>query len=354
MQQKCLYPDTRHATYKLFGAYLVLALIGTLFGPTVVPVRSDVLDEIDRKYHQPIGEAVDRGLASLAAGQLPDGAFDNTHPAVGAALGVMSFLAKGYSPGIGPYGDVIDRGIDRVLESQRDDGMLAAEGNMYGHSAATLMLAEVTGMLDPQRQERVDEALGKAVKLLLDAQRINKSPQHQGGWRYQPNSNDSDMSLTGWAFMAIWAARNAGYPVPRQAIDDAVEYIMRCHREQDGGFAYMPGRGSSAPLVGIGALCLTLADRHPDEVKTAAGFIARHDIGAGRFYYNVYYSAQAMFQLGGEYWEEYAPRLYETVLARQQPDGSFSRDQDSGQAYATAMAILSLTPTFRQLPVYQR
>lgn len=317
--------------------------------------RADILDEIDRKYHQPIGEAVDRGLASLAAGQLPDGSFDASHPAVNAALGVMAFLAKGYSPGIGPYGDVINRGIDRVLASQRPtDGMLAAEGNLYGHSAATLMLAEVTGMLDPQRQERVDEALGRAVKLLLDAQKINKAPTHQGGWRYQPNSNDSDMSLTGWAFMAIWAARNAGYPVPRQAVDDAVEYIMRCHREQDGGFGYTPTAGSSPPLVGIGALCLTLADRHPEAVKAAANYIANREVGAVRFYYNVYYSAQTMFQLGGTHWEEYAPRLYETLLARQQPDGSFQRDQDSGQAYATSMAILSLTPTFRQLPVYQR
>lgn len=319
-----------------------------------ISARADVLDEIDRKYHQPIGEAVDRGLESLAAGQLPDGAFDGAHPAVGAALGVMAFLAKGYSPGIGPYGETIDRGIDRVLASQQANGMLAAEGRMYGHSAATLMLAEVTGMLDPQRQERVEEALGKAVKLLLDAQRINKAPIHQGGWRYAPTSGDSDMSLTGWAFMAIWAARNAGYPVPRQAVDDAVTYIMRCHHEKDGGFGYNSNRGSSPPLVGAGALCLTLADRHPEAVKAAAGYIARHDVGAGRFYYNVYYSSQAMFQLGGEYWENYAPRLYEALLARQQPDGSFQRDGDSGQAYATSMAILALTPTFRQLPVYQR
>ncbi len=316
--------------------------------------RADILEEIDRKYHQPVGEAVDRGLASLAASQLADGAFDTAHPAVTAALGVMAFLAKGYLPGNGPYGDGINRAIDRVLASQQANGMLATEGNMYGHSAATLMLAEVTGMLDPQRQERVDEALGRAVKLLLDAQRVNKAPVSQGGWRYQPNSVDSDLSLSGWAFMALWAARNAGYPVPRQAIDDAVAYIIRCHQPSSGGFGYSSGPGNNPPLAGLGALCLTLADRHPEAVRAAAALINRTPVGEGRFYYNVYYSAQAMFQLGGEFWEEYSPRLYDTLLARQQPDGSFLRDSDSGQAYATAMAILALTPTFRQLPVYQR
>lgn len=319
-----------------------------------MPARGDVLDDIDRKYAQPIGEAVDRGLASLAAGQKPDGSFDTAHPASTAALCVMAFLAQGHSPGVGPYGEVINRGIDRVLASQQPNGMLAPDGQMYGHNAATLMLAEVTGMVDPQRQERVDEALGKAVQLLLDAQRIGKAPPAQGGWRYLPTSVDSDMSLTGWAFMALWAARNAGYPVPRKSIDDAVEYIIRCRDARDGGFGYTAGAGTSAPLVGAGVLCLTLADQHPDQAKSGADYIGRTPVGQTRFYYNIYYSSQAMFQLGGTYWQEYAPKLYETVLARQAPDGSFQRDSDSGQAYATSMAILSLTPTFRQLPVYQR
>jgi len=324
--------------------------------PTVLlamAATGDVIEDIDLKYGQPIGNAVARGLGALAASQNDKGEFDSTHPAVTAALGVMAFLADGHLPGSGPYGDVINRGIDRVLVSQRPDGMLAHEGNMYGHSAATLLLAEVTGMLDPLRQERVDLALGKAVKLIMDAQNINKPPAHRGGWRYQPNSGDSDMSLTGWAFMALWAARNAGYPVPRQAIDDAAAYIFRNHQPASGGFGYQ-GPGNNLPLAGLGALCLILADRHPEAVQTTARLIARSEIGAGRFYYNVYYSAQAMFQLGGEHWASYAPRLYEVLLARQLPDGSFQRDGDSGQAYATAMAILSLTPTFRQLPVYQR
>ena len=320
-----------------------------------MPATGDVIEDIDLKYSQPIGNAVARGLASLAAGQNDKGEFDTTpHPAVTAALGVMAFLADGHLPGVGPYGDVINRAIDRVLVSQRADGMLAIEGRMYGHCAATLMLAEVTGMLDPLRQERVDLALGKAVKLILDAQQVRKSPQNQGGWRYEPSSADSDMSLTGWAFMALWAARNAGYPVPRQAMDDAAGYIMRCYHTVSHGFGYQGASGSSAPLTGMGALCLTLVDQQPETVLAAAKTISAGAVGAGRFYYNVYYSSQAMFQLGGEHWTGFAPRLYEAVLARQQPNGSFQRDGDSGQAYATAMAILSLTPTFRQLPVYQR
>lgn len=342
-----------HRTMSSSHAVRVLSAL-LLAVVSITPARGDVLEEIDRKYHQPIGEAVDRGLASLAASQKPDGSFDTAHPAVTAALAVMAFLAKGHTPGVGPYGEVINRGIDRVLASQQPDGMLASEGNMYGHSAATLMLAEVTGMVDPQRQERIDDALGKAVKLLIQAQRVNKAPAAQGGWRYAPTSTDSDMSLTGWAFMAMWAARNAGYPVPRQAMDDAVAYIMRCHRPQDGGFGYTPGAATSSSLVGAGSLCLTLVGMHPEAAKAAAEYIGRAPVGHGHFYYNIYYSSQAMFQLGGTYWERYAPKLYEVVLARQQPDGSFQRDQHSGQAYATSMAILSLTPTFRQLPVYQR
>ena len=39
---------------------------------------------------------------------------------------------------------------------------------------------------------------------------VEKKPQHQGGWRYQPHSRDSDLSLTGWAVMALRSARLNG------------------------------------------------------------------------------------------------------------------------------------------------
>jgi len=336
--------------------YRWVATLLTLVGSLTLGVNSasgDVVSEVDLKYRDSLDHAVERGLAYLAAQQAPDGTFGQRHRITVAALGVMAFLAKGYTPGLGPYGENINRGVDAVLDTQLESGQVAKDGRMYGHNIATLMLSQVSGMVDPERQKRIDKALGKALKLTLDAQRVSKPAPDRGGWRYEPNSTDSDMSLTGWAFMALRSARNAGCAVPNEAVEQAVQYIIRCNKSH--GFGYRPGSGPSLPLTGSGVLCLELSGRHRDKITLEAGkLIQGRPIGQGRFWYCSYYCAQAMFQLGGEEWEEYAPKLYDKVLSRQKPDGSFQPDQDSGPWYATAMAVLSLTPSYRQLPIYQR
>ena len=77
------------------------------------------------------------------------------------------------------------------------------------------------------------------------------------------------------------------------------------------------------------------------------------------FFYGVYYCSQAMFQLGGKYWEAWAPRMYDVLLPAQQPDGSWPPDMYevtrlAGPAYSTSMAILSMAVVYQQLPIYQR
>lgn len=333
------------------------ALIGVLL-LTSSGVSADLVSEVDLKHARALDEATQRGLAWLAKAQLDDGSFQTTHQGTSAALAVMAFMAKGHTPGLGPYGDVISRGIDHVLDSQilskdHRNGMIAPDGRMYGHNMATLMLSQVSGMVDPERQKRVDDVLSKALKLTLSAQQIRKSAANQGGWHYEPNQTTSDMSHTGWAFMAIRSARNAGCAVPEEAIQAGVEYIKRCNTS--GGFGYAPGSGPSLPLTGAGLLCLELTGHHRKEVTIKAGdFILQQGANYGsHLYYAMYYCSQGMFQLGGEHWEKYAPILYDFALKRQQPNGSFAAT-GPGPAYSTAMAVLALSPSYRQLPIYQR
>ena len=194
------------------------------------------------KHEKEVDAAIDKALAYLAGRQLADGSFPcplrgNTGA---TSLCVMAFLAKGYTPGAGPYGGTIDRGIDYVLKCQHVNGLLVAgvgktHEQMYSHGISTLMLSEVSGMVAPQRQEKIDKALPKALKLILVAQRARKRATDQGGWRYRYDSPDSDISCTAWQLMALRSARNNGAPVPKQAVDEAVRYILSL-RLADGGF----------------------------------------------------------------------------------------------------------------------
>src|SRR4029079_10081412 len=98
--------------------------------------------------------------------------------------------------------------IRYVLATESKNGYLGVRGGkMYEHGIAALFLSEVSGMVDPARQQRIDVMLPRALKVILDAQAVPKTEAiDSGGWRYEPDSKDSDMSVTGWCLMALRSA----------------------------------------------------------------------------------------------------------------------------------------------------
>ena len=130
--------------------------------------RGDETSAALAKYDKPVAASIDRALAYLARRQGADGSI-HANPSSATAvtsLSVMAFLAKGHTPGAGPYGRVIDRAVDYVLASQQPNGLLVGQrqtrGPMYSHGISTLMLSEISGMVDPSRQARVDAGLSRA------------------------------------------------------------------------------------------------------------------------------------------------------------------------------------------------
>jgi len=211
-------------------------------------------------------------------------------------------------------------------------------------------------MVSPERQAKINEALTKATKVILDAQRVPKGEHHQGGWRYAPNSGDSDMSCSGWALMALRSARLNGAPVPPEAIAAAVGYVKRHYSANRGGFGYS-GPGETVTLSGAGILCLELCGSHNDpySLKTADFLMTCYEQlqNTGHGLYGMYYASQALFQLGGANWKKFSGWMYATWLAIQKPDGSWNKGEN-GPVYQTSLCILSLAVPYRQLPIYQR
>ena len=352
-------PFTIH--HSPFTTFLTAAATGLLLLLAAGARAQEAVRE-DVQFQKAFDGAVDRGLTYLAARQDTNGAWHH-HTGI-TALGVMAFLARGNVPGCGAYGATIDRGIDFVLASQDDKGTLIGlgSGQMYSHNIATLMLAEVSGMVDPPRQKRLDAVLPRAIQVTLAAQKVPKNAAMQGGWRYGPNATDSDISHSGWAFMALRSARNSGAPVPREAIDDGLRFIRRC-ATADGGFAYQPGGVSGLARTGAALLCIELSGEHRSPVTLKAGkhiqtIYSRCWPGHEMRYYGAYYVAQGMHQLGEQEWETFAPAFYRDLLALQQADGAWrdmgAAEASAGPEYRTAMAILALSVSYRQLPIYQR
>ncbi|MHC4810229.1 MAG: prenyltransferase/squalene oxidase repeat-containing protein [Planctomycetota bacterium] len=302
--------------------------------------------------------AIQRGFAYLVSQQNRDGSFGRgrygRHVGI-TALCAIAFMADGNLPGRGPYGEQVERALEFVISNAGDAGLLAADtshGPMYGHGFATLFLGEIYGM-NPT-DDRVREALQKAVDLIVGSQ------NELGGWRYNPVPLDADVSVTVCQVMALRSARNAGIKVPRETIDRAIAYIRSCQND-DGGFRYMSQPGVSAwPRTAAGVATLFYAGVHEDDsIDRGLSYLTRVAMPGQRlpsqahYYYGHYYSVQAMYLAGGEWWSRWWPAAREELLSRQHTEGGWL-DHYAGGAYSTAMSLIVLQMPKRYLPIFQR
>jgi len=346
----------RHFVFRL------LSFVFTLCALALPAVRAD-----DTLSPQALS-AIDRGLEFLAGKQQPNGMYpcNLSRSTAITSLATMAFLARGHVPGQGPYGATVNRSIDFLLASQRESGLLSLNSGgtpMYDHGISTMMLCEAYGMVDPPRRNKIDAAVAKAVKLIIDAQRVPKDANDQGGWRYRTDSTDSDISVSGWQLMALRGAANIGAAVPRQCIADGVAYIRR-RATITGGFSYCSAGGardSNAARTGTGILSLELLGEHESREALAGGdYLLRAAPGRREqhYYYALYYCTQAAHQLGGKYWTGIYQPWCTAALGRQRPDGSWPAgdgpELQGGDTYATAMSILALAVPLGYLPIYQR
>ncbi len=166
-----------------------------------------------------LDESAGRGLAYLASQQHEDGSFDadlktgaadSLKPQLATtALSLLAFLAEGHMPDMGRYGVAVRGAVDFLISKVPDDGYVGSidASRMYGQAIVTLALAEVYGVEavpDKRRQERA--ALRKLLSVILKAQDASKGEPYAGGWRYEPNAADSDISLSGWNALALRSA----------------------------------------------------------------------------------------------------------------------------------------------------
>jgi hypothetical protein len=359
--------------------------------------RKSLADALSPAKWRQMEESVDRALAWLASRQQADGSFPTAasgQPAV-TSLCVLALLSRGHQPGAGPYGEQVNRAIDFVLSCQLEDGLLCQQvpgptwqrrepshTAPYNHAIDGLMLGEAYGQVTGERAARIKTAIEKALVFTRQLQTRPKPPSDQGGWRYfrlqSDTATDSDLSVTAWQLMFLRSARNAEFQVPAQQIEEAMGFVRRCWDPGLGMFAYAfshegldyaltgPRYSASRGMTGAGIVSLSMGGQHQTPKALAAGnWLLAHPFrspgeltgGYDMFIYSTYYCSQAAAQLGGRYWEQIFSRIVEVLLGYQSGDGSWPAEANLvafGDEMTTAFAVLSLTPAYQLLPVYQR
>ncbi len=305
------------------------------------------------KLQPEVVEAVNRGLAWLAKNQAEDGHWGTSHASADTALGLMAFLLQGHTSDTGVYGRNIENATAYLLNlAKKQQGYLGSPSNhagMYEHGLAVLALSEAWGQ---SKNRNIGPALKKAVTITLRAQ------NPKGGWRYNPDPKDADMSMTGMHIVALNSAKEAGIYVPDATLVKAAKYVLSCQDETSGGFGYTSSGGPGFARTGAGVLSLILCGqrKHPS-VKRGMMFLRAYPenkftSAAGRLLYAQYYAIQCMYQSGDADFNSWYPKITSTLLSKQQSDGSWNMEE--GAAYSTPMAILIIGVPYRFLPIYQR
>lgn len=333
----------------------------------VLPTRAQ--DKVD--------EALVKGTQYLLSIQDPvSGGIHNKmrHETAMTSLSLLALASCGHQPSDPtPEGVAMKKALGFVLrpEAQDKEGYFGqTDGSrMYGHGITTLMLSEMLGMgADAPQDDLIREKCRRALDLILRAQKVSKSDNNKGGWRYAPDSGDSDMSVTVWQTMALRAAKNAGMDIPRGAIDDAVSYIRRLYQPDTerrgavklGGFGYQT-KGREMSTTAEGMLAMQVCGQYDaEEVIGASDRLLKEGFKQGErwFYYTTYYYAQGMYQRGGKHAEEGRRLVASLILPLQSREGWWEgingEERQGGRVYATTLSMLSLAVKNHFLPIYQR
>ncbi|HEY1083336.1 MAG TPA: prenyltransferase/squalene oxidase repeat-containing protein [Prosthecobacter sp.] len=338
-----------------------------------------------------VKNSVDKAVAWLLKQQHPSGYFADqrsdkkpqrgdmpSHSGAMTALALMGLASVGYLPGDAtPEGEAAGRALKYIVDHVEPDenGYLGRSdrSRMYGHGIMTLMLTEMLGMAQDDETDRKVRAMTEnAIKLIIRAQQVPKSEANRGGWRYEPASSDSDISVSVWQLMSLRAAKNSGIEVPKEAIDNAIAYIKRSYRAErdangnlkqlEAAFSYEPyGGRQTFSTTSAGLLSLQVAGQYDaPEVLGSSNWLLKFppEVNEPWFFYGCYYYAQGMYQRGGDHAATARQKTEQMLVSTQNETGAWiprnGNEKSAGSVYATSLALLSLSVYHHFLPIYQK
>ena len=343
--------------------------------------RPDIRREAVRKLggNDASEQAVERGLKWLASHQfaagnwsihelnckdhdcLGHGSFQADTAATGLAL--LAFLGAGHSHRSGEYQDEVARGLQWLVQSQKETGDLFTDSSefvwLYSHGMAAIALCEAYGMTkDPGLKDPAQKSLDFIV-----------AAQHPefGGWRYRPQF-ESDTSVSGWQLMALKSGQMAGLNVPKSAYAGVSKWLDSVEsRSSQGRFAYHPSREDSLAMTAEGLLMRQYlgAGRLDSSLTAGAGYLKqRLPRLEERDAYYWYYATQVMFHMQGDYWFQWNGAIRDLLVNSQEKGGHTAGSWDpespskskwgeaGGRHYVTCLNLLMLEVYYRHLPLY--
>jgi hypothetical protein len=298
------------------------------------------------------------------------------------ALALLAFLGAGQTHTFGDHKETVKAGIDWLIRNQKQDGNfhdryeLGHQSTFYAHAQSVIALSEALLLTG---DESLREPAQKGIEYLM----VGQNPV-QGGWKYRPADDLTvgDLSVTGWALMALHTARAAGLEVPETSYTRAAVFLDSVAEQQGTRYKYMPSDPPdrvTAAMTAEGLLCRQYLGAPRDNLAMQSGvawLLAEENVPewneGRRNVYEWYYTAQMLHNFGGEEWREWFQTVQREILRTQKKSGSTRKGKDTrgswapldprgayheyaaqaGRLYLTAMCVLILETPYRHAPIY--
>lgn len=359
----------------------------------------------------PYNRAVDDALDWLKNHQSPDGfwscaAFDTECGKQGqdticdgtgsplfdtgiTGLALLAFLGHGDTHKDGKYKKTVRDGLKYLSDVQQSDGNFGVESNLqytYDHIIATLAMVEAYALTK-------DNLFKKPATKGLEY--MYKIRNQGAAWRYSPKNPEmatepNDMSVTGWAIMAMTSAKECGLPLDAVALEDAMLFLEEMTDPVSGVTGYfdrggrpprLPGLDVAWPneltesMTAVGVLCRIFADpelKRPgnkEMVEKGIEVMSKlpplwSDDAPGRIdFYYWYYGTYSLFQCndpeikgGKAAWKAWEDTLIPNIAEHQHHEGERKGSwdpqvdpwgRDGGRVYTTAMLALTMEVFYR-------
>lgn len=319
-----------------------------------------------------ISTALDKGIEYLIKQQKKNGLWGDdevkksTHksdyPASLTSLACMSLLSTKKEDK--KTTEAIKKGLEYVIECIQEDGQIYDKGykpnesHPWGRATSLWFLSEIY-------KKDKNKDVEKKIKTFLDA--LLKKRSKDGGWSYMGGSSQS--FLTAFTLISILKAKEAGFDVKKELLDDAAK-LLKDHRKVGKGVAYTYSKtGKFSGLIGGAARTISV-----EVALNTAGITGDQDLakvlelftkntkgldamikeekgchngkyeGVGSFYgfFGYFFAAHAAAKLGDK-GQKTLEDIQKMFLKLQKEEG-FWRDSidHTGPSYGTALAIMVL------------
>ncbi|MEO1697570.1 MAG: prenyltransferase/squalene oxidase repeat-containing protein [Planctomycetota bacterium] len=259
---------------------LPLALFLTLISARSTPVEPVTPAEpLAAETAPDLPKEAKRGVQWLVAQQTEDGFWSSTQAQAGTdlyevgvtGLALMALMESGRYGGESDVGRSITRGVDWLVERVHAESGRVGDDIVkefhYMHATATIALCNAYAQAP---NEELEAACRLAVRYVLDARRPKT------GWRYEPELDEVDTSITSWMVDALVAAREAGLVDDLETVTSEVcEYLVEMTDVGTGRVGYTARGSLSSRVPGMN-------DNYPRNAEnlTAHALLAQRELGS--------------------------------------------------------------------------